>query len=811
MTSASTSPEHEQRVRATLAQLAENMTIVEYDVSGQITYANDQALKLFGYQQDDLLGKHRSKLFTTESAASEEFQQAWVDLLKGTAKQGEFLHRRASGSALYLRGICQPILNADREVTSVLQVCHDITRSKQEAIENECKLQALSRSQAVIEFDLQGRVATANDNFLKAMGYTLDEIVGQHHRLFVQDEDAESPAYRAFWQSLVEGEFQSGEFLRIGKNGRRVWIQATYNPIFDLHGNITKVIKFCMDITRAKENELRNSARYQAMLNSACYLEVDNAGVILDVNERFAKAVGHTRDDLLGRNEVTLLFPEDVDGDDRKKAWQRLREGKTLSADFRRKGITGQEVWFAAAATGMRGLDGRYDRFIQIGLDVTKDRMTRAEADGKLGAISRSQATIEFDLQGKVLHANENFLKLMKYSLEDIVGRHHRMFVEPSVAASAEYQSFWERLGRGEYESGEFKRIGRDGRDVWIQATYNPILDPLGRPVKVVKFAADITEQKLRNAEHQAKVEAIDKGQAVIEFDLDGNVLTANRNFLVAMGYTMREIAGQHHSIFCTSEYVQSTEYRDFWLRLNEGEFVSGRFGRVGKYNREVWIQATYNPIFDLNGKVVKVIKYAFDVTKEVKLQRLVTTRSREMSDSVERLIASITQIAQNSLTAADLANETSLAARTGHEALTRSIASIENIQTSASKMAEIVRVIGEISNQTNLLAFNAAIEAARAGQHGVGFSVVAGEVRKLAERSSQAAHEIATLIDESALHISQGASVSKQVTASFDGIISAVGRTGSSVEAIANATESQRQLAELVSDTIGQLKSLEP
>ena len=344
---------------------------------------------------------------------------------------------------------------------------------------------------------------------------------------------------------------------------------------------------------------------------------------------------------------------------------------------------------------------------------------------------------------------------------------------------------------------------------MWIQATYNAILDPSGHPIKVVKIAMDVTVQKLRNAEYQAKVNAIDKGQAVIEFDLDGHVLTANRNFLMAMGYTLREIQGQHHSIFCTAAYTHTPEYRDFWLRLNEGEFMTGRFQRMGKFNREVWIQATYNPVVDLNGKVVKIVKYAYDVTKEVQLERHVSQRSSEMSTSVQQLIESITQIAANSGVAAELAQETNVAARSGYDSLQKSIAAIDNIQASSVQMAEIVRVIGDISGQTNLLAFNAAIEAARAGQHGVGFSVVAGEVRKLAERSSQAAREISKLIDESTQHVNQGAQVTKAAASSFEGILAAVTRTGNSVSAIASATDAQRNMAEAVTSTIHQLEQL--
>lgn len=807
---ASTQCPDSQYLSAKMAAISSSLAIIEFDLDGKVLHASETCLRLFRGSLEDLIGQHRSKLLSHEEADGETHASMWQSALDGKSVQGEFLRQRSDGSLMHLQGSLSPVLDANGTVHSVVLVASDITAQRRKAIEDEGKLTAISRAQGVIEFDLQGRILQANANFLKATGYSAEEVHGQHHRMFVEESERDSPAYRAFWQSLGRGEFHSGEFLRLGKNGRHVWIQATYNPILDLHGEPVKVIKYCMDITESKERELRTQARNQAMLNSSCYLEFDQNGLIIDVNERMCQALGISRDELIGTNESTLVFDEDQQSNSRVEGWKRLREGKVFTGEFRRKGTGEREVWLSASACGMKGANGLIDRFMLVGLDVSRERKSQQEAQGQLGAISRSQAVIEFDLQGRVLEANANFLQLMGYPLEDIKGRHHRMFVDQATASSPDYQSFWERLGRGEFVSGQFKRVARGGREVWIQASYNPILDLMGRPVKVVKFASDITDQKLLSADYKAKVEAIDKGQAVIEFDLDGKVIHANRNFLATMGYTLREIEGQHHSIFCTPEHVQSEEYRDFWLRLNEGQFIAGRFGRVAKFNREVWIQATYNPILDLNGKVTKIIKYAHDITKEVTLQRMIHTRAREISNSVEALIGNITQIAQNSMTAADLAQETNVAARGGHEALTRSISSIENIQASSMKMAEIVRVIGEIANQTNLLAFNAAIEAARAGQHGVGFSVVAGEVRKLAERSSIAAREIANLIDESVMHITQGATISKQVTASFDGILQAVSRTGTSVAAIAAATEAQREMTEVVSDVITQLKSLE-
>lgn len=427
---------------------------------------------------------------------------------------------------------------------------------------------------------------------------------------------------------------------------------------------------------------------------------------------------------------------------------------------------------------------------------------------GVVEAIHRSQAVIEFALDGTVLDANDNFCAAMGYTPEQIVGRHHRIFCTQETAASAEYATFWQRLAAGHFESGEYRRVAQDGRDVWIRATYNPVLDETGTPYKVVKFALDVTQEKLRTAEVQARVNAVDRAQAVIEFDLEGTVLQANDNFLRTMGYSVREIVGHHHSEFCDDDYIRSVEYRDFWLRLSKGEVIAGRFHRRGKFGRDVWIQATYNPILDPDGRPVKVVKYAYDITEQVLHEQRVDAGSREMTALVRDLAAAIDVVARDSATASDLADETQRNAEQGVEALRASLEAIALIEKSSVAITEIVRVMGEIANQTNLLAFNASIEAARAGEHGVGFSIVAGEVRKLAERSFTAAQQIGSLIDESVERVSQGSEVSRRAQAAFEQIASSVTRTNEVIHSISTATAAQEAASRAVSELIGQLAS---
>jgi PAS domain S-box-containing protein len=242
-------------------------------------------------------------------------------------------------------------------------------------------------------------------------------------------------------------------------------------------------------------------------------------------------------------------------------------------------------------------------------------RLLNLDYAAQIAAVGKSQAVIEFEMDGTVIAANDNFLKTLGYTMDEIKGRHHSMFVDEAYRQSGEYREFWAKLNRGEYQAAEYKRIGKGGKEVWIQASYNPIFGPDGKPFKVVKFATDVTEQKLISADYAGQIAAASKSQAVIQFKMDGTVITANDNFLKTLGYTLEEIQGRHHSMFVDESFRQSSDYREFWAKLNRGEYQAAEYKRIGKGGKEVWIQASYNPIFDLNGKPFKVVKFAIDVT----------------------------------------------------------------------------------------------------------------------------------------------------------------------------------------------------
>ncbi len=505
--------------------------------------------------------------------------------------------------------------------------------------------------------------------------------------------------------------------------------------------------------------------------------------------------------------------------------------------------------------------------------DVEAAADGRAELEAQVAALHRVQAVIEFALDGTILQANENFLQAMGYRLEEIQGKHHSLFVDPEQARSAGYRDFWARLGRGEYDAGQYRRFGKNQREIWIQASYNPVLDRQGRPYKVVKFATDITAQKLQAADSAGQLAAIDKSQAVIEFSMDGRILSANDNFLAATGYSLDDVRGQHHSLFVEPEYRSSAEYRQFWEKLGRGEYDAGQYRRLGKGGREVWIQASYNPILDLNGKPFKVVKHATDITaqvhenqamqravaqtrevvaaaKEGDLTRRVATADKngpiaELCEGVNSLVEAMaaiigqikfaadtiavgaTEIAQgnsdlsqrteqqaasleetavsmkglaetvqrtatNARQASQLAGGAADVAARGGNVVHEVVETMAVINASSRRIVDIIGVIDGIAFQTNILALNAAVEAARAGEHGRGFAVVATEIRELSQRSASAAKEIKQLIDASVANVGAGTAQVESAGRTMDEIVVNVRRVSDLMSEISTAAQQQ-------------------
>ncbi len=441
-----------------------------------------------------------------------------------------------------------------------------------------------------------------------------------------------------------------------------------------------------------------------------------------------------------------------------------------------------------------------------LGKSRSNERALEIDRAAKCVAVEKSQAVIEFTPDGNILTANDKFLGALGYRLEEIEGRHHSMFVEAAEKDSSAYRQFWNSLRAGQYQQAEYKRIGKGGKEVWIQASYNPVADERGQIYKVVKFATDVTAAKMASIENAGILDAIRRTQAVISFKMDGTIIEANDLFLNAMGYSAAEIVGKHHSMFVGRDYAASQDYREFWRMLNTGRALTGTYQRLGRNNKEVWIQGSYNPILDPNGKPIRVVKFATDITASVSMalsiEHVVNTVSaaatelHASADSV-KAAASSGNAKANTVAAAseelnasigEIARQVTGAQQASDEAdanSARAKAVVDDLAKAASSIGEVVKFIENIAEETNLLALNATIEAARAGEAGRGFAVVASEVKALATQTSKATGDIGAQIRN--MQNAASAAVEANVM-----VASAIKRINEVSSAIAGAMEEQ-------------------
>ncbi len=638
--------------------------------------------------------------------------------------------------------------------------------------EREAEVEALSKEQAVIEITHDGKILTANKNFLKIVGYTLEEVRAENFGMFFDPAVRQTADERSMWEKLGRGERYAAEQKGRNKDGKEIWFYMSYHPIRIGKGGSTKILVSVMDLTQWKAKDSDLEGQIAAIGRAQAVIEIGLDGKVVTANENFLKAFGYRQEEIVGQHHGMFVDPDYRLSTKYRQFWETLLRGDHHDGEHKWITKDGKEIWVQANANPILDLNGKPFKLVLYIIDITGWKLQDVDFAGQLAAIGKAQAIIEFTLDGKVVTANENFLNLFGYRLDEIQDRHHSMFVDPEFRQSMAYRLFWEKLGRGEYDSGEYKRLTKGGKEVWIRASYNPILGINGKPFKVVKYATEITDFKVNNVAMENQIAALCKVQAVIEFSLDGKILTANEHFLNTLGYRLDEIQGQHHGMFVEPAFRQSAEYLLFWEKLGRGENQSGEYKRIAKGGREVWIRASYNPILDINGKPFKVVKYATEITDHILASQalkqavnqtqdvVVAARDNDLSpriplegktgeieslctgvngllDSMTSIVTSVIDSVQTISTAASeiAMGNMDLSQRTEEQA-----SSLEETAASLEELTTTVRQNADNAQQANKLATSASEVAVKGGN-------VVSEVVRTMEEITQASRKIAEII----------------------------------------------------------------
>ena len=644
-------------------------------------------------------------------------------------------------------------LNAQNELAQKIEA---------ESIKYESQLAAIAKSSGVIEFSMDGKVIAANTIFLNIIGYSLDEVIGKHHRVFVDSAYVKSEAYQQFWAKLNNGETITGEFRRLTKEGKEVWLQASYNPILDATGKPYKVVKYATDITEQKLKNIDFAGQIDAIGKSQGVIELDLNGKVLKVNAIYLNMLGYTESELLDHHVSMVLDPTFAKSAAYTELWAKLVQGGTDAGQYKRIAKNGKEVWIQAYYNPVYDLDGKPSKIVNYTTDITAQKMQAADFAGQIEAIGKIQGVVEFDLTGQITSANENFANVTGYSNKEIVGNHHSMFVEAAYRSSQAYKAFWDKLARGEAESGQYKRIGKNGKEIWLQASYNPILDMNGKAFKVVQYATDITAQVL---DQQSLVNAVEETKEVIQLAKAGDL---------SQRISLDGKTGAISSL-CDGVNAIMDKMTEVIVQVKEaGETINTASSEIASGNN--------------------------DLSSRTEQQ---AASLEETASSMEELSSAVKHNAENAKQANQLAVAASNVAIKGGSAVSQVVSTMAAITTSSRKIEDIISVIDGIAFQTNILALNAAVEAARAGEQGRGFAVVAGEVRNLAQRSATAAKEIKTLISDTVGKVQEGTKLADDAGKTMGDIVSSAQRVADILAEISAASLEQSEGINQVNNAI--------
>lgn len=558
----------------------------------------------------------------------------------------------------------------------------------------DATLDAIDRSYAVIEFDRDGFIRTANKNFLDCMGYAIDEIRGKHHKIFCDSEYAASRDYDLFWKRLREGKQLTDQFLRYGKGGREVWIQASYAPVIDAKGYVEGVKKFATDITESKRKDAEVASKLAALDRSQAIIEFDLSGNILTANANFLVAVGYELDEIRGKHHSIFCERSYSQSSAYREFWNELSQGVFKKGEFKRLAKDGSEIWIEATYNPILDFAGRPYKIVKFASDVTSQVQSRRQFE-ILSTVANetSNSVIITDASGKIEYVNPGFTRLTGYSAEEVLGKTPGSVLQGAHTSVETIERIRRNLRDRKPFYEEILNYNKAGEPHWISLAINPVFDEHGKLERFVSVQADIHKTKIESLEFHARFDAIYSCSAIAEWEPSGSFVKQNEY--------LDELVGTRNSADPRCE-LESILGREGIADLRKGKSVSKSIEWPSVSERPLTLESLFSPLYGVDGAVSKIIMFATNSTSL--RQKIFDETNRAMSSTIE--------------SSADISN--------------------------------VVSTINEIADQTKLLALNATIEAARAGEAGRGFSVVASEVKELAQRSTLAASEIDSIVARS-------------------------------------------------------------
>ncbi len=721
-----------------LTAIGRSQVLAELNFDGTLAYANENFLKIFGYLNDEVVGKKISTFFDESTNTPEFFKEIWNKVVSGEFTSDECKMLSKLGREVWLNVSLSPIMEEGKKVTKVILCASDMTAIKAEL---QVRTDIMNITSIVSESDLKGNILNINQKFIELSQYSKDELIGHPHNT-TRHPDMAKEVFKELWSTIGKGNIFRGVVKNRKKDGTAYYVDAVIAPILGANGKPRKYLGVRYDITEAEIDRQNSRGIIGAIDASFAFIEFDTSGNILSANDNFLVTMGYKKEEIVGKHHRMFCHSIFSNSNEYSQFWMDLKDGKSKNNVFTRINKEGKEVYLQAVYAPVFDEMHRVVKVVKIATNITGEKM-------KQDAISKSQAVIEFNLDGIIQNANENFLKTVGYSLEEVKGKHHRMFCEDSFTNTAAYKEFWNKLGRGEAETGRFKRVGRGGKIIWLQATYNPSFDQFGKPCGVTKFGGDISIQVEVEETVTRLAEEFSKSTKEISEKATGVARGAQ-----SLGATTEEMNASIEELTASiNSIAQNSKNTDIVAKATHLEAEAG----------------------------------AKAITKAIEAMELISRSSEDISE----IVKVISEIAgQTNLLAFNAAIE---AARAGEHGLGFSVVADE-VRKLAERSSQATKEISKLINESVKRVAQGSEISKQAGE--AFEKIVTGVVK-----TTQAISEVSCAADEQLV-------AAKEISSAIQQVAEETEKSASASESIANGTKDLTKGAEELKVTVAKFKN---